>query len=238
MSDNIDTRVSSALHPGGFDAIEGLDEQTAPFIADAVSAFRDAYVTIGKIWNATEAGKSNAAWTDENRVLIVGKEAAKQQDRLLRRMDVASSTLAKSIASVEGELTRLLRERAGLGSINHEIRQHAKGLKPGERAKLLHEAFEADDLATVEAIIGAQPFLSGMSREEQAVYAQRYNARQSPHLVARLAVMRAAATKMDRDATKVMTEMQKAVGAPHARVKAIDAANERAVAALRIEPTA
>jgi hypothetical protein len=54
-------------------AIEGYTEQTAPYVADVVSAFCDAYVTIGKIHEATAAGKKNPAWTDEMRVLYPEK---------------------------------------------------------------------------------------------------------------------------------------------------------------------
>jgi DNA-binding phage protein len=111
-------------------------------------------------------------------------------------------------------------------------------MTPDKRAKLLNEAFENNDADTLQAILRAQPFLSGMSAPEHDHYLRRLHEKQNPHLVARLSVMRAAMDKLGRDGTKVMVEMQKAVGAPPAKVKAIDAANERALASLRIEPTA
>lgn len=237
MAEDIDTRVSPSLHPAGFDAIAGLDDQTKPYIADAVSAFRDAYISIGKIHDATAAGKRNTAWTDEQRMLMVGKEAARQQDRLCRKLDAVTATLERNIAAAERELSQPLRERAALGNLNQEVRQHCRGLKPDERAKLLHEALEAGDNDTLQAILGAQPFLSGMSAAEQALYLHRYHERNNPALVGRLAVMRGAMEKLGRDATSVIAEVQKAVGAPPAKVNAIDAANEAALAALKIEPT-
>ena len=118
------------------------------------------------------------------------------------------------------------------------MRQHCRGLTPDKRAKLLSEAFDGDDTDTLQAVLGAQPFLSGMSAPEQAHYLRRFHEKQSPALVVRLAVMRAAYDKIGRDGTRVMVEVAKAVGAAPQKVRAIDDANERALAALRIEPTA
>ncbi len=74
--------------------------------------------------------------------------------------------------------------------------------------------------------------------EEKDHYLHRFNSERNPALVARLGVMKGVMEKIDRDGTKVLVEMQKAVGAKPQRVNAIDKANERAMAALKIEPQA
>ena len=236
MPEQVDTRVTPALHPETVKAVEGYTADTAPYVADAVSAFNDAYVTIGKIHDATAHAKDNPAWTDENRILIVGKEANKQQERLCRKFDVANATLQKGIEHIDGELSRPLKQSASLGNLNQEVRAHSKSLKTNERAKLLNEAFGSGDLDTLQAVLGAQPFLSGLSREEHSHYLRRFHEQQNPALVARLTVMRGVLDKLRQDAPKLFHEVQKAVGASPAKVKGIDAANERALSALQIEP--
>ena len=128
MSEQVSSRVSPSLHPETVRAIEGFNEATAPFVADVVSAFTDAYATIEKVHEAADAAKRNPAWNEEQRILIVGKEAQKQQDRLLKRMDSASRCLAAAITHTEKALTEPLKERAGLGNLNQEVRNHANGL--------------------------------------------------------------------------------------------------------------
>ena len=236
MPEQVDTRVSLSLHPHGVTAIEGFDESTAPYVAEAVSAFNDAYQTIGKIWDATEHGKRNGAWTEEQRVLAVGKVANKEQDRLCRKFDGAHAHIKKAAEFVDGELSRPLIERAGLGNLNGEVRAHAKALDRADRAKLLNEAMAANDTDTLQAILGAQPFLSGLSAPEHAHYLRRFHEQQNPALLARLTTMRAALDKIERDSGKLFSEIERAVGAPPATVRGIDAANERALAALKISP--
>ena len=235
---DVGTRVSPALHPDTVRAVEGYNDTTAPFIDDVVSAFNDAYMTLESIHGASDAAKRNPSWTEEHRVLIVSKEAQKHQDRLLRRMDGAARSLGAAITHTERELARPLTEKAALGTLNQEIRSFVRGLKREERTKLLNEAMDGDDGDTLAAILGGKPFLSGLSPPEHANYVHRYNVKQNPGLVARLAVMRGAMDKLDRDGGKVLAEMQKAVGARPQEVNAIAQANERALNALKIEPQA
>jgi hypothetical protein len=166
----------------------------------------------------------------------VGKEAQKQKERVSRRLDRACEDLKKRIAHVEGELSRPMAERAGLGSINAEVRAYARGLDDAGRGKLLSEALAADDEPTLTAILGAQPFLSGMPRYEHEHFTHLYHAKKNPHLVARLAVMRAMGEVAGRNSGLIHAQFQKAVGAKAHVVSNLAAANEQALAALKIEP--
>ncbi|UVO49248.1 hypothetical protein M0208_01460 [Sphingomonas sp. SUN019] len=234
MPEQVDTRVSPALHPDGVKNVEGYNDETAIYVADAMSAFATAYSAIGKIHDATEYAKNNPTWTEEQRFLIVGKEAAKVQDQICRKFDAVQASLTKAINHVDSELSQPLKERAGLGNLNQEVRAHSKHLNREERGKLLNEAFAQGDTDTLQAILGAQPFLSGLSAPEHAHYLRRFHEKQNPALVARLTVMRNVMAKLDRDAPLVFAQVTKAVGAPPAKVRGIDTANERALAALKI----
>ncbi len=235
MPEQVDVRVSPALHPDTLTALDGYGEDSAKFIGDAVSALNDAYVTIGRIHNATEVGRKDLTQTEEHRILIVGREAAKQQERLLRRFDVATTNIKKGVEHIERELSVPVESKASL-NVAQEIRHHAKSLGKGAM-DFVRERINSDDDLSVSAVLGAPSYLSGITDDMRAVLTRMWHERQQPALVQRLTLMRSVLDKLDRDAGKVFTEMEKAVGANPSKVRNIGAAHEAAQAALRIEPT-
>ena len=237
MSTPINIKVSPALDPETVLALDGYSEETASFAAPVFSAFNDAYITIGKLHDAAALWRNNPSCTRENAVLIVSKEADKQRDRLLRGMDSAMRTVDANISHAEAELSKPLEARA-LGTLNAEIRNHAKMLSREERSTLIREAMEADDDTTLASILAAPPFLSGMTAVDQAYHLHAYHARRNPGMVARLTVLRAARDKIDRDGRLIIKELQKAVGADAGEVQAISKADAAARSALNIDPTA
>lgn len=235
MPEQVDTRVSLSLHPETFTALDGYDENTVGFVGDALSAFNDAYVTIGRIHTATEVGRKDLTQTEEHRVLVVGKEAAKQQARLLRRFDVATTNIKKGAEQIEHELSVPIESKASLG-IAAEVRAHATSLKGGASDFVRQRITSGDDLS-VSAVLGAPSYLSGLTDDTRSVLTRMWHERQNPALVQRLTLMRSVLDKLDRDGGRVITEMQKAVGADPATLRGIDAAHTAARAALDIEPT-
>lgn len=236
MPEQVDERVSLSFHPETFTNLAGYDEDSAKFIGDAVSAFNDAYRTIAKVHDATEAGRRNGAWTDEQRILAVSKVANKEQERLLRRMDVALASANKAAEHIERELSVPVESKASLG-IAAEIRAHAKSLKSGQM-DFVRGLIEAGDDLSVSAVLGGPSYLSGLTDDMRKVLTRMWHERQQPALVQRLTLMRSVLDKLDRDAGKVFTEMEKAVGANPSKLRTIGAAHEAAQAALRIEPVA
>ncbi len=237
MSEKIDTRVSPALDPETYRAMEGYNDDTRGYVDDVINAFNDIYVTLGKVHDARVLAEKNPAWTPENRVLIVGQEANKQKERVSRRLDRAYQDLKGRIAHTEGELSRPLTERAGLGSLNGEVRGFVRGLNRGEREAFMNAALERDDGPTLEAILGAQPFLSGLTPLDQEHYLRLHHVKKNPHLVARLDLMQRMLDMIHRSGPVVHAQFEKAVGAKPSLVGALRAANDQALAALKIEPT-
>lgn len=235
MPEQVDERVSLSFHPETFTALDGYDEDSAKFIGDAVSAFNDAYVTIGKVHDARAFADRNPTWTDEQRILEVSKAAAKQQDRLLRRMDVALASATKAAEHIERELSVPVESKASLG-IAAEIRAHAKALKSGQM-DFVRGLIEAGDDLSVSAVLGGPSYLSGLTDDMRTVLTRMWHERQNPALVQRLTLLRATAEKIERDGPLVFREMEKAIGAKATRVQSIDRVNEAALAALKIEPT-
>lgn len=235
MPEQVDERVSLSFHPETFTALDGYNEDSAKFIGDAVSAFNDAYRTIAKVHDATEAGKRNGAWTDEQRILAVSKVAGKEQERLLRKLDAALANTTKAAEHIERELSLPVESKASLG-IAAEIRAHAKSLGKGQM-DFVRGLIEAGDDLSVSAVLGGPSYLSGLTDDMRTVLTRMWHERQNPALVQRLTLLRATAEKIERDGPLVFREMEKAVGAKATRVQSIDRANEAALAALKIEPT-
>jgi hypothetical protein len=237
MADKPDTRVSLTLDPERFRLIDGYNDDTRPFVDDVVSAYSDIYHTLQKIHDARVHAERNPAWTPENRILIVGRETAKQKERTLTRLARAERDLRARIAHTESELTKPLVERAGMGTLNAEVRAHFKGLDRPERTRLLREAMERGDGATLEAVLGGQYFLSGLTEIDHQHFVREYHERSNPQLVRRLDLMNRFLGEIERNGQVVIDQFDKAVGARPADVAAIHAANARAEAALKIEPT-
>jgi hypothetical protein len=235
MSEQIDHRVTQALHTESLTVLDGYNEDSVKLIGDAVSAFWDAYVTIGKVHTAKEAAERDPTMTPEQRVLLVSKEADKQQARLLRKMDTALAYTTKAADHLERELSLPVTSKASL-NVAQEIRAHAKSLD-GKQADFLRERIMAGDELTVSALLGAPSYLSGMTDDAQAVFTRMWHEQQNPTQAARLKLLRATADKIERHGPLVMLEMQKAVGAKPGDVRNIDAAHNATLAALKIEPT-
>lgn len=238
MPDNLDTRVSPALDPETYRSIEGVNDETAQFVGGVINAFNDAYLTLGKLHDARELWTTNPAVTKEGAVVLVAKEADKHRGRVLKRFDLASRDLDANIEHAERQLIDPLTERAGQGSLNAEVRAHVKALKRGEREAFMSDALERDDVPTLEAILGGQPFLSGLTPLDREHYLRVYHTKKRPELVRRLDVMKRFRERLDRIGPILHQQFSKAIGANPGVAAHLQRANEQALAALNIQPTA
>ncbi len=238
MSVEIDTRVSPALDPETYLAIEGVNDETIQFVGGVVNAFNDAYITLGKVHDARRLADSNGAWNEEQKVLNVGRTADQQKLRILKRLDLASADLNSTIVHTQALLMQPLTEQAGLGSLNGEVRSFVRGLDRSEREAFMNDALERNDDATLTAILGAQPFLSGLTPLDHGHYLREFHGKKRPDLVRRLDVMERFRERLGDIGPIVHAEFEKAVGAKPGVVAHLDRANEQALAALNIQPTA
>ena len=237
MTVSIDSRVSPALDPETY-KVEGYDEDTAPFVGCIINAMYDAYVVVGKIHDARAAADRNGAWTEDQKVLIVGKEAETQKERVLKRLALAERDIRASIGHTEKLLSEPLTEKAGLGSLNGEVRAFVLGLDRPKREAFMREVLEANDEQTLTAVLGAQHFLSGLTAIDHDRYLRLYHEKKQPQLVRRLDVMKRVLGKFERNIQNVHSQFDKAVGASPSVVNRLSKANEQALAALKIVPTA
>jgi hypothetical protein len=239
MTVPVNSNVSPALDPETYRAVDGYNDSTRGYVDDVVGVFNDIYATVGQLHKARALADSNPSWTEEQKVLIVGAEATKQKARLAQKLDRCNHDLNSRIAHTEGELLRPV-QVAAANPLAQEVRAHMKTLTSGERSKLLREALATDDTPTLEAVLGAQPFLSGMSVIDRDHFIGLFHAKRSPHLVERLDLMKRVRDLMSTSGANgsvFHSAFNKAVGAKPHEVSAIQKANQRALDALKIEPT-
>lgn len=238
MPDNIDTRVSISLDPQVYREIDGYGEDTRVFVDCVINAVSAAQHTLQKAHNLRELAESNPSWTPENRLRIVGEEIEASKQHTLRRFDLADRDLNANIRHTENALSQPLIEQAGRGTLNGEVRAYVSKLDRKDRAAFVAQAIADDDEASVAAILGAQPFLSGLTQVDHDHFTRMYHEKKNPQLVRRLDVMKTFRDRLDRMAPVLNKEFERAVGAKPAvvaRLTELEAQTRAAIADLKAE---
>lgn len=236
MSDALDFRVTPSLHVANVARIAGYDDDTRVYLAATETAFSEAYVGISRIHDARAAADRNPSWTDAERLIQTQTFADKTFNAIARRFDSVSAALAKSIASIEGELSAPLVSKAAHG-VASEIRAYAKGLSTGERMTFLKTAIEEGDELTVGAVLGAPAYLSGVERQTVEVFTRLYHERANPLTAKKLKAMKGALDLIDQRSGLVFQEIEKAVGAPPQKVQMLRQAKTDAERAFVLPTT-
>jgi tetratricopeptide (TPR) repeat protein len=215
MTDNVEVRITPALHPDNVKSIDGFDEQTAPYLAPTMTAFSTAYEGIRAVWAAKEAAATNPTWNEAQCIIQTDDFAQKHFAKISKSFDVTRSNLEKGIAMLEQQLAAPIESKAA-ASIAGEIRSYAKSLTTEQRHKFIQEAIDGGDEKTVSAICGAPAYLSGLDANFQQTYVRFWNERTAPDLAQRLKAMKGAKQMIEERAGLVFKELEKAVGvAPH-----------------------
>lgn len=225
------SNVTPALHPDNLRQIDGYDEQTAPYIAHVATAFSEAYEGIKAVWSAKEASAKNPTWNEALAMIHTDDFAQKKLKNITKHFDASLSNLTKGIDAMAQQLATPLQHR-GSSSISQEIRTHVKGLTTEQRHKFLDDAQQAHDHTTLSAVLAAPGYLSGVSETERQIRTRQYHEAESPDVAKKLKVMKGARTIIEERAGLVFTEIEKAVGAPAHKVKALREAKTAAEAAF------
>lgn len=220
MSGDIDTRVTPALHPDNVKQVEGYDDQTAPYVSLAETAFSDAYLGIGQVHSAREKARTNPTWNEASQVIQTQDFADKVFSRIARQFDGAKTSLDKGIVSLEAQLSAPVTSVAAQG-LAVEIRAHMKALPSNKRLGFIQGALATGDAVTVSSILGAPSYLSGIDAGMQATLLRQWHERNSPEIAQRLKAMKGARDLITNRGGLVFRELEKAVGAPPDKVKAL-----------------
>lgn len=227
MLSEVDVRVTPSLHPDNVKQVEGYDDETKAYLGPVETAFSEAYLGIGQVLDARAAAANNPVLNDAAQILMTQDFSDKVFARIAKRMDGAKAALDKGIAFVEGELAAPVTAKAA-ASVASEIRAYAKGLETGERMGFVQRAIADGDEATVSSLLGAPPYLSGLTADMQAILTRQWHERNSPTLAKRLKAMVGARELILQRGGLVHKALEKAVGAPPHKVAALRAAKTAA----------
>lgn len=227
MADEIDTRVTPSFHPDTVRAIDEYDDDTASILAGTESAFNEAYVAVGRVHDAREAGKTNPAWTEANALIETQNFADKLTTQLAKRFDSATLRLETIVQGRERDLSQPIESR-GVGAMSGEIRSYVHSLPEGQRMGFIQRAIEAGDERTVGAVLGGPAYLAGLTPEMQTALLRVHHEKANPKDAKRLRAAKAGLELLGERAPLLFGEMQKGVGAPATKVQKLRAAKAQA----------
>lgn len=217
MVDNIDTRITPALHPLNVQELDGYSEETAGILSKTESAFAHAYEQLGKVFDASEAVRADPTLTEAAAVLRIADYGDKAFMGMAMRFDDAAANLKTIITSIETELTAPVESKAS-SSLSAEIRSYVAKLPDGERMSFVVKAIKDSDTRTASAILGAPAYLSGLTGDMQTVLTRQFHEHSNPLQAKRLKAAQAGLDLIGERANLVFSAIQKAVGADHKKV--------------------
>lgn len=226
------TRPSPTLNVGNIEAIEGFDDDTKGYVADAQTAFDTMHKAVEKIIEAREASKRNPTWNEAAQIINTAVLADKVTTQTTALVQNAYKALEKRIAHVEGELKQPL-DASVASPFATEVRNHAKGLTAAKRNEFVMDLIAAGDAKSLGALLAAPGFLSGLSEEQVRVFTEQHNRKAQPLLAKRLAVMQKAYEKLADAGSLFIVQAEKAQGVNATVVARLRAAQSKAEAAFR-----
>lgn len=239
----IDPRITPAFHPQNIAALDEYDSETEGELRQVVDAFTSLYQGIGKVIDARDAAMANGAWTDDMKVIKVQEAADRAFAKFAPALDKVHANMRSGVALIERELATPV-EASAAASVAAEIRAHVKGLaerqggstldkRPGQSAiGFVQAAIQNGDHKTATAILGAPPYLSGITPEMHAALLRQWHEKANPVASKRLRAMQSAMAIIQDRGALVHGELEKLVGKSPAHAKALRDRNTAAEKAL------
>ena len=207
----VKTGVSPSLHPAVISSIPGY-EQNKGYCGGAEEAFNIAYKTVEDVIATRKTVQVDESRTPKAKALAVANKAEQYLARLQKTHGAAWERLDNGIKHIETQLSAPLEQQAGAGSVNGEIRSHAKSLKRDERMRMIEDALKRGDVKTCGAILGAPAYLSGLNDEEHKHFTRKFHEATNPELVSRLNVITQVKQKLEQSKDIIKMELERAVG--------------------------
>jgi len=211
MHIDVDSRVTPTLHPKCIEHLDGYTEETAPYVASAVTAFTTAYQAVVSVHNARSAARSNPVWNPAEQVIRTDDLAKDKFAAAAAALDRSYVDLGKKSDHIEGILNQPLVSKASL-SISQEIRAHVKAMDMGERLAFIRSSIDNGDETTVTALLGAPGYLCGLDEDAHRIHCRMWHEKKSPELAAQLKVIQGARNYISAKSGLLFDEMEKAVG--------------------------
>jgi hypothetical protein len=206
------TTPTPSLDPRVIDYLEGNDSTTAGYVSCAREAFATAHAGIQHVIDARRTINAHSDLSTEQKLLKVATLVEQRQKQAAKVFDGAMERLNAGIKSYEDTLTGPLEQKAGLGTVNEEIRKHVAKLPDDKREGFIKDAIAHRDTKTLLAICGAGYFLSGLSRERHALLTRQYHELTNPDAAKRLRIMVAARNKIQTSGPLIFGQLESALG--------------------------
>lgn len=235
---DIDTKITPSLHPDNIKAIEGYSEETAPHVALAIASFENAYRRLEEVHKARAAADSDQTLNEAGKLLKVATFAEAQQKAITKSFDTSLANMTKTIDALEGMLSEPLKAKAERPGVANEVRAHVKALTVAQREAWFNERQRAGDLDSLEIVLGAHGYLSGLSDDERAVRTRFYHQMKSPDVAKRLQVLKSAREMVETRGPLVFKELEKAIGADFGKIRNLQNARTESEKAFLMRETA
>lgn len=221
---------SPALDERNITCIEGYEEFKGDF-GLAVNALSSANIGLREIDTARQKAAKNQAFTDASRLILVSQFAEKTRNQWHSSIDKAQQYYTKLADSIDQSLSAPL-EASAVGPLAAEIRSHVKGLSDEQRGKFLGEALQARDVKTLQSVLGAPSYLSGLSPATSQHFSRLYREATAPEAVRKLALIRKVVAVLERAGPIAYAQTEKAMGGTFQDAFRYKNANDDAMKAL------
>lgn len=227
MEIEIDPNVSPALHPQSLEVFPEFGEDTMGYVSGATHALTVAYQAVSAVHKARDAARSNPTINEAAATMLVSDFARTAQERATVALDGALSSVSKGIAHLQAELNAPLQSSAS-STVAAEIRSFVKALSTTKRLDFLAVAQRNGDETTLRAVLGAPPYLSGLTEEERVTRTNMFHMARDPLSARRLALMKQVKGKLEGINSILFPGVEKAMGTSWAEVRVVSDATRKA----------
>jgi len=217
--------VPMNFDPRALAHIDGYEEHGAyvkPAL-EALTAAHDGLRRVDELRKKAHYLGEKGAWTSEQQVLQIAKEASKLQDAILRKFDAAHKQLSDGIRGTAESLNAPIQGRADT-TISRAVWDHVKALPNDKRHSFITDRIEKGDARSIETILSAPGYLSGLDDNFIETYTKMWHAKTQPQLAGRLRVMKEALEIAAARGSRVATEMEGAMRCKWSRIQEMTSA--------------
>lgn len=190
---------------------------------EAVTAAHDGLQRVNELRKKAHELGEKGAWTAEQQVLQIAKEASKLQDAILRKFDSAHKLMSDGIRGIEESLNAPVKGRADT-ALARAVWDHVKGLPKEQRHSFITDRIEKGDALSIETILSAPGYLSGLDDNFIETYTKMWHTKTQPQLAGRLHVMKKVLEIAAERGSRVVTEMEGAMRCKWSRIQEMTSA--------------
>ena len=225
-----DTRVSPSIDGRVFsgEQINGFEDD--PVIRQLREITDSARRSLEDCYKAKDAHGSNPLLTEASALVKTANYADKRRGEILPKFDNALATVKREVEQLEAELNAPLRTNTDANDTlsQREVREYVRGLPKKQRLEFLTNAAQAGDTDALRAVLGARPYLSGLTEPEWKGARHTYHKTHRGEDLRRLEALRHASETLHRTAHIYMKGIMSVVPA-----KTVNEIRQKAAAADR-----